>query len=52
MEIKLNNQDIFHNGDFNSNQVFFIQRWAELLNILKGCILINYACLYKTILAV
>ncbi|RTQ93807.1 hypothetical protein [Lysinibacillus telephonicus] len=33
MERHLNNRDILQYGDFNSNQVFFIQRWIELLNI-------------------
>ena len=33
MERHLNDRDILQYGDFNSNQVFFIQRWIELLNI-------------------
>lgn len=33
MERDLNNKDILKYGDFNPNQIFFIQRWTELLNI-------------------
>lgn len=33
MESKLNNCDVLKHGDFNENQIFFIQRWLELLNI-------------------
>ena len=33
MERNLNNKDILKFGNFNQNQIFFIQRWVELLNI-------------------
>lgn len=33
MERYLNNEDILKFGTFNHNQIFFIQRWLELLNI-------------------
>lgn len=33
MEKSLNNKDILKYGNFNKNQVFFIQRWSEMLNI-------------------
>lgn len=32
MEKSLNNRDIRKFGDFNDNQIFFIQRWTEILN--------------------
>ena len=33
MEKQLNNEDILMYGDFNKVQIYFIQRWTELLNI-------------------
>lgn len=32
MERNLNNRNVLEYGDFNDNQIFFIQRWIELLN--------------------
>lgn len=33
MEYALNNEDVLSFGNFNDSQMFFIQRWSELLNI-------------------
>ncbi|PIC62700.1 hypothetical protein CSV79_15750 [Sporosarcina sp. P13] len=33
METKFNNTDILGYGDFNEGQIYFVQRWLELLNI-------------------
>ncbi|MCM3711494.1 hypothetical protein [Sporosarcina luteola] len=32
MEYGLNNLDVLKYGDFNEGQIFFIQRWSEMLN--------------------
>ncbi|WP_456276525.1 DUF559 domain-containing protein [Bacillus sp. AK128] len=33
MERHLNNEDILKWGNYNRNQIFFILRWTELLNV-------------------
>lgn len=33
MERKINNRDINKTAEFNNNQLFFVQRWLEILNV-------------------